>query len=113
MPALIRMVRPDPGQTIGLQFDAYLDTVCLNAIAAGALRGLRLRQDAKQVLHVMTDFVRDHIGLRKFTSFSAAASEADLYVTKKRGIEIDAPVVGAIERTHRGLRETATALYRS
>src|SRR5262245_14281337 len=107
------MVRPDSGQAVSLQFDPYLDAVCFGAVSNLALCFLRLRQDAKQVLHVMADLVRNHISLRKFAGLAAAPAEADLHVAKEGGIEINAPVVRAVERAHRRLRETAPALDRS
>ena len=56
---------PDAGEAVGLQLDPHLDAVRLRLAAGRALRLLRLRQDAEQVLHVMADLVRDHIGLRE------------------------------------------------
>ena len=62
LPALVGMVRPHTGQAVSLQFDSYLDAVCFGAASNLALCFLRLRQDAEQILHVMPDLVRDHIG---------------------------------------------------
>jgi hypothetical protein len=81
--------------------------------AGGPLRGLRFRQSAEQVLHVVADLVRDHIGLREFARVALATAKACLDLTKKRRVEIDAPVGRAIKRSHRGLREAAAALLRT
>ena len=78
-------------------------------LPAALLRVLRLRQDAEQVLHVVADLVRDHIGLGEFAGLAAAALEAHLHVAEERGVEIDAPVARAIERPHRRLRIAAAA----
>src|SRR5262249_29707389 len=50
IPALVRIVRPNSGETIGLQFDPHLDPVGLDLAACRALRILHLRQNAEQVL---------------------------------------------------------------
>ena len=51
------------------------------ALAAALLPAARccdcaLRQDAEQILHVMADLVRDHIGLGEFAGLAGAAVEA-------------------------------------
>src|SRR6185369_15656725 len=72
---------------------------------------LHLRQNAEQILHMMTDFMRDHVGLGEFACFSAAAAEARLDVAEERGIEINAPVVRTVERSHGCLRHAAATLH--
>ena len=42
---------------------------------------------------MMADFVRYHVGFRKFTCLAAATAEALAHVAEERGIEINAPVV--------------------
>src|SRR5690349_6268449 len=100
-------MRPDAGQAISLQFHAHLDAIRFRAASNPALRFLRLRQDAKQVLHVMPDLVSNHIGFRELASLAVAPTESNLHVAEEGGIEVDAPVVRAIERAHRRLRKTA------
>ena len=56
------MVRPDAGEAIGHQFDADGELVALD-LADLLLALLHLRQDAEQVLDVVPDLVRDHIGI--------------------------------------------------
>src|SRR4051812_43116518 len=107
-PLFLGVVRPYAGEAIGLQLDPHLELVGLGLVQA-ALHLLHLRQNAEQVLHVMSDFVRDHIGLRELAALAAdlAAAETPLEVLEERGVEIDLAVVGTVERTHRGLRESA------
>ena len=57
LPALIRVIRPDARKTVSLQFNAHLKSVRLDFAAGRALRVLNLRQDAQQILHVMTDLM--------------------------------------------------------
>src|SRR5262245_40475153 len=107
---LILVARPDAGEAIGLQLDLHLDAVRLRAAAAGgALRLLRLGQDAEQVLHVVADLVCDHVGLRELAGFAAdvAAAEARRDLIEERGVEIDLLVHRTIERPHRALRDPA------
>ena len=52
---------------------------------------------------MMADLVRDHVRLGEI----ARRAEAALHVVEERGVEIDALVVGAIERPHRGLAGAA------
>ena len=58
-------IGPDARKAVGLQLDLDLDVICFRLAAGNALRVLRLRQNAEEVLHVMTDFVGDHVGLRE------------------------------------------------
>ena len=76
LPLLLGVMRPDAGEAVGLQLDAHLHAVGLDLRAGRALRLLHLGQDAEQVLHVMADLVRDHIGLRELAGLAAAAAEA-------------------------------------
>src|SRR5262245_45714111 len=103
-PLFLRVVRPDPGGAIGLQLDPYLQLVGVGLIH-GALHRLHPRQNAEQVLHVMADLVRNHVGLRELTALAAdlAAAETPLEVLKERSVEIDLMVDRAVERPHGGL----------
>ena len=76
---------------------------------------LRLGQDAEQVLHVMADLVRDHVGLRELARLAAdvAAAESGRDLIEERGVEIDLLVGRAIERPHGGLRRAAALSVRS
>jgi hypothetical protein len=57
---------PDAGEAVGLQFESHRQRIGCGAVAATLLRREHLVGDAEQVLHVMTDFVSDHISLREF-----------------------------------------------
>ena len=57
-------IGPDAGDAVRLQFDPDRDRVRSPLVAARAL-GVRGLQDAELVLHVVPDFVSDHIGLGK------------------------------------------------
>src|ERR1041385_4688882 len=105
LPLLIGMKRPDAGEAVGLQFDAHLDAVRSRFAARGLLRILRLWQNAEQVLHVMTDLMRDDVSLREFAGLAGATAEAHLDVAEERGVEIDTLVARAVERSHRRLRK--------
>ncbi len=102
-------VSPDAGEAVGLQLDLDLDLVGVGTAAGALLRLLRLRQDAEQVLHVVADLVRDHIGLREQARLAAGitAAEAGGDLVEERGVEIDLLVDRAVERPHRALRRAA------
>src|SRR5262249_4913625 len=59
--------------------------------------------------HVMTDLVRDHIGLRELASLAAdvATAEAGGDLIEEGGIEINLVVGRAVERPHGALRDAA------
>src|SRR5215467_1550990 len=102
-PFLLRVVCPYAGQAVGLQLDANLELIGLSLVEA-LLRLLHLRQDAEQILHVVADLVRDHVGLRELAALASdlAAAETPLDVLKECGVEIDLLVVRTIERSHGG-----------
>src|SRR5262245_23207583 len=103
-PLFFRVMRPDAGEAIGLQLDPHLELVGVALIHA-ALHRLHPRQNAEQVLHVMADLVRDHVGLRELTALAAdlAAAETPLEILKERSAEIDIMVDRAVDRPHRAL----------
>src|SRR5262245_1274827 len=105
MPALVGLVRPHACEAIGLQLDPDLDAVCFRRAPTRCLLSVvRPRQDALEILHVMADLVRDHIGLREPARSAIATTKARLDLPKERRIEIDLLVGRAIEWTHRALR---------
>jgi hypothetical protein len=61
-PPFLGVVRPYPGETIRLELHPHLELIGFNSIQT-ALRFLHLAQETQQILHVVADFVRDHIGL--------------------------------------------------
>src|SRR5215471_17217673 len=62
--ALARRMAPDARQTIRLQFHPHREWVGCGGI--GAAQPAHLGFDAEQFLHVMTELVRDHVGLAEF-----------------------------------------------
>src|SRR5712691_5029593 len=107
IPALLRTLGPDSGKTIGLQLDLDLQVIRLD-LADGVLTLLHLRQDAEQILHVVTDLVGDHVSLGELARLAVvAAAEPALQVAEERRVEIDPLVVGTIERPHGGARGAA------
>src|SRR6266571_1852717 len=107
IPALPRTFGPDPGETIGLQLDLDLQVIRLD-LADGVLTLLHLRQDAEQILHVVTDLVGDHVSLGELARLAVvAAAKSALQVAEERRVEIDPLVVGTIERPHGGARGAA------
>ncbi len=57
---------------------------------------MHLFRDAKEILHVMTDLMGDHIGLSKVTS----RSKTMRHFIEEGKVQIDPVIVGAIERTN-------------
>src|SRR5690606_17047910 len=99
----LRAGRPDAGVAVGLQLHADLQRVALG-LRALPLRAPDLIRNAADRLDMVTDFVRDDIGLRGI----AGGTETLIEFAEKTGVEIDALIGGAIKGTHRRLRGTAT-----
>jgi len=98
-PAVLRRgMSPDAGEAVGLQFQRDR-----RAAGSGPAIARRLRVQPHQVLHVMTDFVRDDIRLRKV----AGRAEALRQLVEERQIQIDLAVAGTIERPRGRLGEPA------
>ena len=53
------------------------------AVILPLLGFLYLRKNSKKILHMMTDFVSDHVGLRKLASLAAAPAEAPLQIAEE------------------------------
>src|SRR5262249_33249053 len=102
-------VRPHAGEAIGLQLHLHLDVVRRRLAVGRTLRLLCLRQNAQQILHVMADLVRDHVGLRKLARPAAdvAAANTRRDLIKERGVEVDLLIGRAVERSHGALRGAA------
>jgi len=62
LPLLLRMVRPNARETVGLQFNQYLYVIRCSGIRAYLLLP-GLRQGSEEVLHVMAYFMRDYVCL--------------------------------------------------
>ena len=74
--ACCERVRPDAGEAVGLQLDAHAQRVGLRLAAARPRIASTLPRDAHQVLHVVADLVRDHVGLRELAGRAEAGSSA-------------------------------------
>ena len=66
--------------------------------------GFHLLGDAEQRLHVMADFMRDHVGAGEV----AGCAEALRQFLEKREIEVDIAVTRAIKRPRRRAGEAGT-----
>ena len=98
---LLGGVSPDASEAVCLQFEADGELV-------GGLRILLLRSpyfafDAQQLLHVMSNFVSQHIGLSEISR----CAEALLQFIVEAQIDINLLVLGAVEWTGGGLGQTA------
>ena len=100
------VMAPDAGVAVGLQLEADGKRVASRLVRA-LLRRVHLVGDAEQVLHVMPDLVRDHVGLGEV----AGRAEAVLQLAVEREVDVDGVVVRAIEGTHGRLRDAAGRLY--
>ena len=100
--------RPHAGVAIGLQFDLDLDRIAFG-LARARLQLLRLAERAHQILDMMADLMRDHIGLREI----AGRAEALRQLVEEFRVEIDVLVCRAVERPHRRLRGAAARLVAS
>src|SRR5260370_518213 len=109
LPFLLGTVCPDAGEAVRLQFYADLQAVGLRLVHPTLLL-LHLRQNAELVLNVVTDLMRDHIGLRELAGFAAniATAEAPLTVLEEPRDPIDLPFNPATKRTHYDLHKTPT-----
>ena len=92
-------VTPDAGITVGLQLDAHRTLVRV----AGERRAL---ERACQVLNVMPDFMREHVGLREI----AGRAELPMEIVEEAEVEIDLAVARAIERARSPSSTTRTPI---
>ena len=81
------VARPDAGVAICLELGAYGAPLSPCLAGAGA-------EGAEQVLDMVAVFVREHIGLREGTALSA---ELRPQIVEEAEIDVDVPVVGAVE----------------
>ena len=93
---LVGAPRPEAGQAIGLEFGADGGGVVL-AVA----------QQAQQVLHVVSDLVGKHIGLREI----AGGAQTLLHLAEEGEIDVNAAVGRAIKGPHGGLGVAAARLH--
>src|SRR5262245_8967575 len=93
-------VAPDAGVAVRLQLEGDRRAVRARSRPLHAFGG------PQQVLHVMTDLVRDDIRLREV----AGRAEALRQLAEESEIEVDLPIARAVERAGRRLREAARRL---
>src|SRR5262245_9271132 len=88
-PFLFGMMSPYSRKAVSLQLNADLQLIGIGLIHA-LLRLLHARQDAEQVLHMVTYLVGNHIGLGELARLAphVAAAEAAFEVVKERRVEI-------------------------
>src|SRR5690349_20435852 len=86
------MMRPDAGQTVGLQLATDGDSVIPGSPAPADLA------QAEEVLHVMTDLVRDHVRLREI----AGRTETVTQRAEEAEIEVELLVLRTVERSDGG-----------
>src|SRR5690606_12831069 len=102
------MVCPDTGEAVRLQLKPDGKPVPFRLADARALL-VHFTGNAEQGLHMMPDFMRDHIGLRKI----AGRIEARFELLEEGEIEIDLAIAGTVEGPHRRLRKAAGRLHRA
>ncbi len=102
------MVSPDARVAVGLQLHFHGDLVVLG-LRGAATRRFEALEVAGELLHVVAHLVRDHVGLGEI----ARRAEAVLQLAIEGQVDVDAMVIGTIERTHRRLREAARGLHRA
>lgn len=91
--ALLRGMCPNTSETIGLKLEPHGQRVLLLRIALLQLRNFLF--DTQNFLHVMSKFVRHHVGLREFSR----GAEALLQFVEKAQIDVDFFVFRTIKRT--------------
>src|SRR6185312_16130746 len=69
---LLLAVDPDAGKTVRLELDLDLQRVGFRLAAGLLLQPLHARQDAEQVLDVMSRLMRDDVGRREFAGTARA-----------------------------------------
>jgi len=95
------VVSPHAGIAVGLQLHAHRNAVLLGLRTRA--RRFHLLEGAGLLLHVVTDLVRDDVGLREV----ARSAEAPLQIAEEREVEVELLVAGTVERPHRGLAHAA------
>ena len=86
---LIGLVAPDAGEAIGLKLEAHGERVRLR-LARVPPGQVDFGQDAEEVLHVVADLVRDHVGLGEV----AGRAELALELVVEGEVDIELLVAG-------------------
>ena len=96
------MLAPDAGQAIGLQFELHRQRIGL-AWAGAAAGFFDLRGNAELLLNVVTDFMRDDVGLGEL----ARRLETLFQLAEEDEVDINLLVARAVKRPHRRLAGAA------
>ena len=104
--ALLRRVRPDAREAIGLQFEFYGERIYFARILF--LKLAHFSFDPGELLNVVAEFVSENVGLREL----AGRAEAAIQFIEETQVDVDFFVLGAIKRAGGGLRVTATRVGR-
>jgi hypothetical protein len=88
-------VGPNTRQEIRLQFKADRKLVVL-FLAQSTTRRVYTVHCAEQVLHMMSDFMGDHISLRKVSG----RAQTSFQLSEKRKVDIDLLISGTIKRSN-------------
>ena len=83
----VRRVRPDAGEAVGLQLEPHRELVRARPGPPAARRSTS-SIDAEQVLDVVADLVRDHVGLRE------VAGRAEALCSSRHEREVDVDLAG-------------------
>src|SRR5262245_36547046 len=92
---LLGTISPDAGEAIGLKLHAHLERIGL-CLPHALFERFDLIGDAEKLLYVMTDLMRDDVGLRHVSWCAEAVFEVLVEVE----VDIDLFVKGAIKWTH-------------
>ena len=101
-PGLDRMIRPDAGVAVGLQF-------CAHRASLGPAPLLGPAERAEKILHMVAVLVGNHVGLGERP---ALGPEARLQLSEEAEIDVDLLVGRAVERPHLRARGAAARLHR-
>ena len=99
---LLRVICPDACIAVGLEFESDRKLIVLSLC-------LDLSHSAEQILNVMSNLMRDHVGLGEI----ARSLEFILEFAEKRKIQIELLVAGTIKWAHRCIRPPARRRYLS
>ena len=100
--ACLRAVGPYTGQAVGLQLHHHGEAVGIAFVHAGAGTVYALH-GAVEVLHVVADFMGNHIGKSRITR----RAELVFHIVVEREVEVNLLVGWAVERAHCRLAGTA------
>ena len=97
------MMSPDAGKEIGLELEPHREAVVFRFTDAATLR-LHLVADTEEILHVMSDFVRDNVSLREVSGRAEAFVERSI----ESKVDVNAPILRAVERSTGAAGESAS-----